>query len=248
MKNLKLRKTILAAILIAIGIVLTTFVSITYPPNNAIIRFGIGFLPLMIISIILGPRIGIYSALIQDVGGYLIYALIFGPSGPFFPGFTLNALLFGLVPGLIYNLNLQGKRLFTYINLTLVIGLIGFAVYSFYDMPNILVSINSEVEFEPWVLYAILVIGLVGLVSILAFIIKHRKEDDSSHRIIFTVIVLMLVINLFLTPLWVQILYGIPMIAQLPLRLVKVPFEVFIYSILLIRVVKILNIYMLRQN
>ena len=248
MKELRLRKTILAALLVAIGIVLSQFLSITYPPNNAIIRFGIGYIPLVIISVILGPKIGAASAVIQDILGYFVYMLVFGSSGPFFPGFTINSLLFGVLPGLVYNLILKDKKIFNYINFALLLTLIGLGIYALVDMPVIISSISADVDFKPWFLYTLLVIGEIGLISIFVFVFIKRKEDDKSHRIIFSIIVLQIIAALFLTPLWVSILYGIPFWAQLPLRIIKTPIEIFIYSVLLIRIIKALNIYMLREE
>lgn len=248
MKQLRLRKTILAALLVAIGIVLSQFLSVTYPPNNAIIRFGIGYIPLIIISIILGPRIGAASAVIQDVLGYFVYMLVFGASGPFFPGFTINAVLFGVIPGLVYNLILKEKKIFNYINFILLFSLVGLGIYALIDMPAIISTIGADVDFQVWFLYTLLIIGEIGLISILVFVISKRKEDDKSHRIIFSVIIMQIITALILTPLWVSILYGIPFWAQLPLRIIKTPIEIFIYSILLIRIIKALNLYMLREE
>jgi ECF transporter S component (folate family) len=246
-KRVRLRKTILAALLIAIGIVLSQFVSITYPPNNAIIRFGVGYIPLIIISIVLGPKIGFSSAIIQDVLGYFTYMLVFGSSGPFFPGFTLNAIFYGVFPGLVYNLILKDKKIFNYINFGLLLTLIGAGVYALIDMPTIITNISEDVDFSPFFLYSILITGIVGLISILVFVFIKRKEDDKSHRIIFGVIVAQIVTALVLTPLWVQILYGIPFWAQIPLRIIKTPIEIFIYSILLIRIIQALNVYLLKK-
>ena len=249
MKDLRLRKTILAAILIAIGIVLSNFVSLTYPPNNAIIRFGIGYIPLIIISIILGPKIGLYSAIVQDVVGYFSYLLIFGyTSGPFFPGFTLNAILFGVVPGIVHNFILKNKKIFNYINFAMLIVMICLGLFALIDMPNIIASIRPGVEFQPWFLYTLLIVGELGLISIFIFVFKKRNEDEASHRIIFSVIVLQIIVALVLTPIWVSVLYKMPFWSLLPLRIVKTPIEIFIYSILLIKIIKILNIYMLRAK
>ncbi|MBI9008725.1 MAG: folate family ECF transporter S component [Tenericutes bacterium] len=248
MKQLRLRKTILAALLVAIGIVLSQFLSVTYPPNNAIIRFGIGYIPLIIISIILGPRIGAASAVIQDVLGYFVYMLVFGSSGPFFPGFTINAVLFGVIPGLVYNLILKEKKIFNVINFVLLLSLIGLGIYALIDMPAIISTIGTDVDFQVWFLYMLLIIGEAGLISIFIFVFTKRKEDDKSHRIIFSVIIMQIITALILTPLWVSVLYGIPFWAQLPLRIIKTPIEIFIYSILLIRIITALNTYMLREE
>ena len=117
MRNINLRNIIFAGLLVAIGIVLTSVLSISYPPNSTIIRFGIGYLPLIIISIVLGPKMGLYSALINDVVGYLVYFWIHGyTSGPFYLGFTINSILYGVLPGIIYSLKIKDFKLFRFIN------------------------------------------------------------------------------------------------------------------------------------
>ena len=230
--------------MVAIGIVLSNILSISFPPNSTIIRFGIGYLPLIIISIVLGPKIGLFSAIVQDILGYFIYLLIYGyVSGPFFPGFTFNAILYGVIPGLIYNLKLSKFNLFRYINLGLMIVLLGMAIWGLIDIKGVISIIEGRLTddmiFNEWVVYLIIITGAVGVLAILVYLIRQRNETDKAQRIIFSVIILQLVISLFLTPLWVSILYHIPFWPQLPLRIFKTPVEIFIYSILLVRLIKI---------
>lgn len=248
MTDSKLKKIIFASLMVAIGIVLSNFVSISYPPNSTIIRFGIGYLPLIIVSIILGPKIGLAAAIIQDVLGYFSYMLIFGfPSGPFFPGFTLNSILYGVIPGLIYHLKVWKGNFFIYFNIFLLSALFAFGIWSLVEVDYIIAIIEGRLgenmNFSPLFIYFLIGLGLAGILSGFVFIYLQRKEDDSSHRIIFSVIILQLVVTLVLTPLWVTILYKIPFVPQLPLRIIKTPLEVFIYSVLLIRLIKIFEHY-----
>lgn len=248
MKNKNLQKIIFTGLMVAIGIVLSTVVSISYPPNSTIIRFGIGYLPLIIVSIVLGPKLGLAAAVIQDVLGYFVYIWVFGvPSGPFFPGFTLNSILYGIVPGIIYNLKIKKDNLFMIINFAFLLILMGLGIWGFFNI-NMIIDIienrlSAEMSFQPWIIYAMLIIGEIGIISTLAFLFKRRKEDDESQRIIFSVIILQFVVTLLLTPLWVTILYKIPFAPQLPLRIIKTPIEIFIYSILLIRIIKVFKNY-----
>ncbi|MCF7924593.1 MAG: folate family ECF transporter S component [Candidatus Izimaplasma sp.] len=242
MHNKKLQMNIFAGLMIAIGIVLSSILSISYPPNSTIIRFGIGYLPLIIISITLGPKMGLYSAIIQDILGYVVYIWIFGfPAGPFFPGFTFNAILFGVIPFVFYNIKVNNKKIFSYLNFGLLILFLGAAIWGLIKIDWIISLVESRLDegmaFSSTVLYLILLIGLIGIVSTLIFVYIKRKEDDKAQRIIFTVMVLQIVVTLLLTPLWVSILYKIPFLPQLPLRIIKMPLEIFIYSILLIRLV-----------
>ena len=248
MRNINLRNVIFAGLLVAIGIVLTSLLSISYPPNSTIIRFGIGYLPLMLVSIILGPKIGLSAGLVQDLAGYIIYFWIHGyTSGPFYLGFTFNSLLYGVLPGLIYSIKIKNFSLFKYINFILLLMMFGFGIWGFFNIAEIIDIIenklSADMSFSPGVIYAMLGIGMAGILGTLWFLFDRRKEDEKAHRIIFSVIILQVLVTLILTPLWVSDLYGISFWPQLPLRIIKTPVEIFIYSVLLIRIVKALEGY-----
>lgn len=77
-------------VLIAIEVVLTRFVSI----QAWNLRIGFGFLPIAIAGMMFGPvRAGMMAALADFIGAILF------PSGIYFPGFTLTALLTGILYG-----------------------------------------------------------------------------------------------------------------------------------------------------
>ncbi|MDR2802661.1 MAG: folate family ECF transporter S component [Treponema sp.] len=91
----KVNKLVLASLLLAILIVVERLVSI----QTQFLRISFAYVPIMLCAILLGPA---WSAGIAALGD-LIGALMF-PKGPFFPGFTLSALLTGLIHGLLlYN-------------------------------------------------------------------------------------------------------------------------------------------------
>lgn len=85
------------ALLIALQIVFTRFFSVTMP----VLRIGFGFLPVAVTSILYGPVWGGIAAAMADVIGMMLF-----PSGTYFPGFTLSAML----TGVIYGVFLHGKN------------------------------------------------------------------------------------------------------------------------------------------
>ncbi len=89
----KTQKLVTVAFLIAISIVLTRFCSI----NTPILRIGFGFLPCALIGIAYGPLWAGVGYAIADILGMMIF-----PTGMFFPGFTLTALLTGFAYGFLY--------------------------------------------------------------------------------------------------------------------------------------------------
>ncbi len=91
MKKLKTRELTTMAVLAALEIVLSRFLSI----NAWNTRIGFSFVPIVTAAILLGPVPAAIVAAVADVIGAVLF-----PTGAFFPGFTLTALLSGAVYGL----------------------------------------------------------------------------------------------------------------------------------------------------
>lgn len=91
-KRLSIQKVVILGALVALNIVLTRFLSI----QAWNIRIGFAFLTVVCAAILYGP---VEGAIVGGVGD-LLGALLF-PSGPFFPGFTVTAVLTGLTHGLL---------------------------------------------------------------------------------------------------------------------------------------------------
>ena len=91
---MRLKKIILSALFISLNIVLTRFLSIQTP----IVRLGFGTVPILLAGMMLGVKYTVIIALISNMLG----ATVFATSGAvFFPGFTLNAVLIGLLAGIL---------------------------------------------------------------------------------------------------------------------------------------------------
>lgn len=89
-KKSKTTRLVVMAFLVALEIILTRFCSI----NTPILRIGFGFLPVSMMGILYGPIWAAMGYAVGDILGMLIF-----PSGVFFPGFTVTAVLTGLVFG-----------------------------------------------------------------------------------------------------------------------------------------------------
>lgn len=93
-KRISVRSIALMGLMIALQIVFSRFLSI----QTWNLKISFGFLPLVITAILLGPaEAGIVGALADFLG-----TIIF-PTGPYFPGLTLTALITGVVWGLFFN-------------------------------------------------------------------------------------------------------------------------------------------------
>ena len=91
MKKFNTRTLAGMAILIALEIILSRFLSISAWNT----KIGFAFVPVAVAAMVLGPlEAGIVAALADFLGAILF------PVGAFFPGFTLTAFLMGLCYGL----------------------------------------------------------------------------------------------------------------------------------------------------
>jgi ECF transporter S component (folate family) len=83
---------VVMALLIALEIILTRFLSIETPT----LRIGFGFLPVAIMAILYGPWWTGAAGIVGDLVGMTLM-----PKAAFFPGFTFTAFLTGVIFGLI---------------------------------------------------------------------------------------------------------------------------------------------------
>ncbi|MDR1362465.1 MAG: folate family ECF transporter S component [Spirochaetaceae bacterium] len=90
----KVKKIALASLLLS-ALVLSRLISI----QTELLRTGIGFMPIVLCGILLGPWWCAGIAALGDVVGMTLF-----PKGVFFPGFTLSTFLAGLIYGFfLYN-------------------------------------------------------------------------------------------------------------------------------------------------
>ena len=101
----KIKKTVLSALLLALLIILSRFVSI----QTQLLVINVAFIPVMMSAIWLGPK---YSLLISALGDF-IGAILF-PFGSYFPGFTISSGLSGFIYGIFlkrdFNKEINEKR------------------------------------------------------------------------------------------------------------------------------------------
>jgi ECF transporter S component (folate family) len=240
MKNKeKTQVLIFIGLLVSFGILLSEFASIEIPPGQVQLVIGIGDLPLMFISIVFGPIYGAISGVVQDVLGFMI-----SPAPIFHPGFTLNAILMGVMPWLIIKINPFKERVYKIINISLSLLILGSSLYFVFNIEFISKSISD--------LDQILAYGIVGSMAfstlVLSIFFMYMKSESKNHLYIFSILMTFIVVSVILTPLWVKqylLLLDTPIEKSywilLPPRIIKLPFETMIYSVLLIRLIDVFN-------
>ena len=232
---MKLKKLIFTGLMIAIGIVLSNVLSISYPPGTTFIRFGFGYIPIIVVSLLFGPGYGFGAAVAQDLLGFFLVGYM---HGPFHPGFTLNAALYGIIPGVLFRYRhiKNNIRACAWVNTLLSALMLSAAAYYLIRID----LISDDPDFSMPLRYVFMGFAVLSGLALFGYSVYHQiRERGTEHDMVFFfVLILYAITSLLLTPLWVRQLYDIPFWPQLPLRIVKMPVEVLVYTALLTRVIK----------
>jgi riboflavin transporter len=194
------------------------------------LRFGFSQLPILLAGALFGPWWGALAGILEDLLELASGTII----SPFF-GFTLNKALLGFIPGLVF----WGIRKSAWSIDKIVIGL---AVILVGGSALVLVTTNSLVVGSitytlGWDIKAILIV-LSILVFPLAWWVQTKLAipiKDKQQVAVWVVVVALveLIINVGLTAIWLQTMYGIPFAVQVVIRLVKANFFIPINAILM---------------
>ncbi len=239
-RNDGLVKVSMTAILMALSIVLSRFLSTyIYVGGTPLVEIGFQTIPVMVCSLVCGP---VYGALCGG-GADLITALVF-PVGPFFPGFTIDSALLGLIPGLVMRFA-KGRNVRLLVLGSVIVSLssIGLSL----AMPFVENLKIGSFEMELPLLWRI-VIPISYLVIAMAILLvcrlldgrfgKGRKKQSFSLLDCFLAYYSRdLFLRPFLAPVWLLVLYGIPyevsFLSQLLGSLVVLPLEAILFHVLL---------------
>lgn len=89
------KKLVLLALMVALNVVLGRL-SIQFTPEIRVSVFG--FLPIALAGMLMGPVYGALTGAAGDILNFLLFTHVFGP---YFPGYTITALLSGLWYGYV---------------------------------------------------------------------------------------------------------------------------------------------------
>lgn len=196
-------------------------------------RIGFSQLPLMVIGVLFGPAWAFISGIVQDFLG-----LIVTPTGfPFF-GFTLNKIIIGLIPALLFSKKIKWSPKVAYmVSQGLLLSFLVGALIYLWMTPSI-VSEGNVIEITTTIKLvfsagSFLMIG--AMMFFLNLLTKKYKKYENDFPIsvwAMSVVLVEVVVQLILTPLWLAIMYNIPVLISFLLRVVKatimVPFTIVI--------------------
>lgn len=172
-KGLKyVRSTVLCAMLIAVSILLTRFVS---PQFGDSFRLSFGTIPIMLAGIVCGPVYGFVVGIMADFLGFWINPMGSG----MVLGLTLCSGLLGVVPALLYNNLFNRKKGWILAVSTVLSELVVSGVLKSYFLME-LYGGTYWIWFAPKVANA-LIMGLVEFIvlrAILKLLVKRKINKD----------------------------------------------------------------------
>ncbi|MDD3113574.1 MAG: folate family ECF transporter S component [Candidatus Izemoplasmatales bacterium] len=239
----QVQKMIFTGLMVAIGILLNQFIVITLPtPSDPIIKFGIGYLPIMLTSILYGPVYGLMAGISQDLLGFFLIGSGLGQT--FHLGFTLNSVLYGLIPGLIFHLKFKKDQwVYFGLNVLLSIALVFGSFWYFFHLDQVIADTLTLTQ--KTLLSGLGIGGAMALLGANFMVFFSKKIGPSGPKLLFSIALLYILVSLILTPIWVtQINPGIPFWTRIPLRIVKMPIETSVYVVLCSILLKLLNTLM----
>lgn len=228
-----------SALFVAISVILAQFRFYIPLFGFPSVRFSISEIPIFLAGSLFGPIYGAMVGFASDIISFMLTS-----SGAYHFGFTLNAILVGFIPGVVFYL-IRKKDIsiaFGKVNTILAgVALVGALVYINFiginELDEVMIVMGMPIN-------VILSILMILLVIALSFVIVKLKKVYSNHegfysidKLIFIACINYIAINLMLTPIWLLQLYNIPIVASVSVRIFKslidVPLQVIvIYSIM----------------
>ncbi len=95
--KLTTRTLVICALLISMAVVLGQFSFMVGPS----VRIGFSRIPIIVSGMLLGPLAGGLTGIVHDLINFIMR-----PAGGFHPGFTLSAMMTGMIPGFVVQLSL----------------------------------------------------------------------------------------------------------------------------------------------
>lgn len=219
--KLEIRSITFTAFMVMLSVVLS-LLSIMIPLfGYPSLKIGLSQLPLMITGIFLGPSWAFVAGLIEDV-----LEVVIAPAGAPFFGFTLNKVLIAMIPALWMLLPKSKIKSFKYLP-HLMLGVIYLTAMAFVVSINEVkvgkdtLQVLTSTKIGIFILSTLMVGFMVFMLNIIAKYFADRNYNFALTDWAISILWVELIVNLILTPFWLQVMYGIPFWLNVAPRLVK---------------------------
>ena len=223
----QLKDMSIASLLIVVALLLS-YMSIMIPMFGfPSLKFSFAQIPLMCLGIVLGPGYAFLSGIIYDLLGLLI-----NPTSFPFLGFTLNNILVAVIPALWYKQK-QSRKTTSWLALGItIIATLVFIIYiwTYTDTAEFVEKYMEITTQMKLMISGIFILFVSVVIGIMGFWIK--KKDEQFIDWVFCLIVIEMFVHLLLSPLWLEVMYSIPYMVNLFMRVIKTAIVIPMFSIL----------------
>jgi ECF transporter S component (folate family) len=223
---------VLSSFFIAIIIVLNKQFSYIIPLYGInFIRIGLGGSVTILASCLLGPFYGGIIGLFSDIIGAVLF-----PQGPFNPGYSFDAMMIGIIPGLVFLSYKYSSFIRNHISMiaNTIVSLIAIALAFFIiSTSEFKLSNKSIIELNLTTKLVFLSIDFViAAVCISSSLIFKKRKKEPFIAILLAFLLCELLITIPLSPLWSAIQASTPYNAFfLPkafVTIIQMPFKVYL--------------------
>lgn len=216
------RQVTLGALFIILAIILKRLAIMVPFLGLPSLKITFEVLPLIVAGLTMQPGYCYIVALAVDALGLM---LAFSGGFPFL-GFTLNAVLQTLIPCML-KLHLhdtKDKLLDMIVKIVMIVISVAACVYVF-SLKTVNISSQNYIVSLP---IKLTVLAIVFCMIIILFVFMNyykrklkQEEGHAFHLCVLSVVAIELTVTLFLTPYWLETMYGIPFFASQFVRILK---------------------------
>jgi len=219
--KLEIRSITFTALMVMLSVILSIFSLMVPMFGYPSLKIGFSQLPLMMVGLFLGPSWAFLAGLMEDVLELLTMPVGF----PFF-GFTLNKILVAMLPALWMLIPKTKIKQFKYLPHMLLGGFYLLAMAFTFTIDEVkvgqeIMEITMVTKIGIFILSTILFAFMIVMLNIITNYFKTRNLRFALTDWVIAVLLVEFVVNLLLTPLWLQTMYGIPFWFSVAPRLVK---------------------------
>lgn len=216
-----------------LSIILTRFFSFMIPLGGLpTLSIGFGGVPIMLSGILFGPISGGIVGLVSDLIGFLIN----DRGGIYHVGFTINSVLTGIVPGLIFlfikKYKVKNEHI-NFINHFIIVASTLLGIFYIFSQKEVVTK-----EYVAWILVGALILISISLIIIMAYLKRKEEIKAQINYFLLSVLLVELLIYVGLTPIWIKNLYGLPSLISIISRILRMVLIVPIKTFLIIVVFK----------
>lgn len=219
--KLELRAITFTALMVMLSVVLSIFSLMIPMFGYPSMKIGLSQLPLMMVGLFYGPSWAFVAGLVEDVLELLTASIGF----PFF-GFTLNKILIAMLPALWMLIPKSKIKEFKYLPHAMMAGFWALAMIFVATINEVkigkdIVQINMQTKIGIFLMSTVLVGFMIFMLNVITKQYQRKTYRFSLTDWVVIILLVELVVNLILTPIWLQTMYGIPFLLNVAPRLVK---------------------------